>query len=49
MNAEQWLNYLLPCPKELSIDDSIEIEIKEIFVPLTYQFHQDIVNQFYMQ
>ena len=32
MNAEQWLNYLLPCPKELSIDDSIEIEIAHLAI-----------------
>ncbi len=32
MNAEQWLNHLLPCPKELSIDDSIEIDPSHLVI-----------------
>ena len=32
MDTEQWLNHLLPCPKELSIDDSIEIEIAHLVI-----------------
>ena len=26
MDTVEWLSHLLPCPKELSVDDSIEIE-----------------------
>ena len=32
MDTKQWLNHLLPCPKELSIDDSIEIEIAHLTI-----------------
>ena len=34
MDTEQWLNHLLPCPKELSIDDSIEVEIAHLTIEM---------------